>query len=111
MRFFLMQKVSLSTKENDCQQIMTMSSINKTVTFLLVFLCVLTFAFAQENLTGYWQPQIGINYKVSTNYSHNFSVAKRTFILRDSQTEFTIRQLDLVHFSNLKIQGNQSIGL
>lgn len=87
-----------------------MCSINRTVTCLLLLLCASTITQAQENLTGYWQPQIGVNYKVSNNYSHNFSVAKRTYTLRDSETEFTIRQLDLVHFSNLKIRGNQSVG-
>gem|GEM_PF-6919245 len=29
---------------------------------------------AQENTTGYWQPYIDVNYKVATNYKHNFSL-------------------------------------
>lgn len=87
-----------------------MYSTNQLVSWGLVLFLFSYVAKGQDNLTGYWQPQIGVNYKVSNNYSHNFSLAKRTFILRDSDTEFTIRQLDLAHFSNLKIRGNQSVG-
>lgn len=90
---------------------MTMCSTNHLVSWGLVLFLFSYVAQGQDNLTGYWQPQIGANYKVSNNYSHNFSLAKRTFILRDSDTEFTIRQLDLAHFSNLKIRGNQSVGI
>lgn len=89
---------------------MTMFSTKNLAGYWLLFLLMSYLACAQENLTGYWQPQIGVNYKVSDNYAHNFSLAKRTFILRDSETEFTIRQLDLAHFSNLKIRDNQSVG-
>jgi len=66
---------------------------------------------AQENLTGYWQPQVAFNYDVATNYSHNFSLAKRTYIFLEETSTFEVRQLDLAHFSNLKIAGNQSVGL
>lgn len=90
---------------------MTMCSTNQLVSWGLVLFLFSYVAQGQDNLTGYWQPQIGVNYKVSNNYSHNFSLAKRTFILRDSDTEFTIRQLDLAHFSNLRIRGNQSVGI
>ena len=88
-----------------------MCSTNQLVSWGLVLFLFSYVVQGQDNLTGYWQPQIGVNYKVSNNYSHNFSLAKRTFILRDSDTEFTIRQLDLAHFSNLKIRGNQSVGI
>lgn len=66
---------------------------------------------AQENLTGYFQPNIALNYKVTDNYKHNFSLAKRSFIFEDEASTFRVRQLDLVHFSNLKIRDNQSIAL
>lgn len=90
---------------------MTMYSTNQLVSWGLLLFLISYVAQGQDNLTGFWQPQIGVNYKVSNNYSHNFSLAKRTFILRESDAEFTIRHLDLAHFSDLKIQGNQSIGL
>ncbi|MFS4468725.1 DUF2490 domain-containing protein [Maribacter sp. 2210JD10-5] len=74
---------------------------------MFYMLCKLS---AQENLTGYWQPQLSLNYEVAKNYSHNFSLAKRSYVFRDETFLFDIRQLDLVHFSKLKVSGNQSLG-
>ncbi len=65
---------------------------------------------AQENLTGYWNPKISLNYNVSSNYSHNFSVEKRSYFYRNSDLQLNVRQIDLNHFSNLKTRDNQSIG-
>jgi len=66
---------------------------------------------AQESPTGFWQPSLAINYKVSGTYSHNFSIAKRSFILRDKEVLLAVRQLDLVHFSAWQLQDNQSVAL
>lgn len=65
---------------------------------------------AQDNLVGYWNPQVAINYDVSPNYSHNFSFENRSYLYRDSDVQLSIRQLDFNHFSGLKISDNQSIG-
>ncbi len=67
--------------------------------------------YAQENLTAYWQPSAAVNYAVSEIYSHNFSLQNRNYIFDDEETQLSVRQLDLVHFSNLKVQDNQSIAL
>ena len=85
-----------------------MSFIKKCLLLLLI-LCV-SAAWSQDDLVSYWQPGIAVNYKVTPGCEHNFSLTKRTFTYRDSQLQFDIRQLDLVHFSNLKILDNQSIG-
>ncbi|MFT5738571.1 MAG: hypothetical protein ACI9SG_002927 [Maribacter sp.] len=90
---------------------MTMSFIKHSYLFLLFFLCTSSVLEAQDNLTGYWQPDVGINYKVTPNYAHNFSLAKRSYILKEDQTQFAVRQLDVVHFSNLKIGTDKSFGL
>ncbi len=66
---------------------------------------------AQENLTGYWQPQFAVNYQVAGSYFHNFSVANRNYIYDDEEFTLKGRQLDLAHFSKLKIQDNQSVAL
>lgn len=89
---------------------MIMSFTKERSIFLLLFLSTSFITKAQDNLTGYWQPQVGINYDVAPNYAHNFSLAKRSFVLRNGQAELSVRQLDLAHFSNLKISGNQSVG-
>lgn len=77
---------------------------------LLPLLLLGHWAFGQRDLTGYWQPQVDVNYGVATNYSHNFSLAKRTYIYQQERSTFEVRQLDVVHFSNLKIAGDQSVG-
>lgn len=89
---------------------MTMYFTSVRYFYVVLFICTSFIIQAQDNLTGYWQPQIGLNYKVTSNYSHNFSFAKRTYTFRETNTEFTVRQLDLAHFSNLKIRDNQSVG-
>ena len=66
---------------------------------------------AQENFTAYWQPSIALNYMVSETYSHNFSLQNRNYIIDNEATQLNVRQLDLVHYSSLKLQDNQSIAL
>ncbi|WP_164674767.1 DUF2490 domain-containing protein [Flagellimonas maritima] len=68
-------------------------------------------SFSQENLTSYWQPQTAINYDVTKTYSHNFSVAKRSYLIDQGDYGFNVRQIDVVHFSNLKVADNKSVAL
>ena len=82
----------------------------RTFLFLLGFLYCNT-AWSQENITGFFQPKISVNSKVTKLYTLNFSLAQRNFIYNDSDIQFKTRQLDLVHFSKLKIKDNQSIAL
>lgn len=67
--------------------------------------------YAQENLTAYWQPSAALNYPVSETYSHNFALQNRNYIFDNEETQLSVRQVDLIHFSNLKVQDNQSIAL
>ena len=86
--------------------------IIKSRPWLICFFGSLWFpGMAQENLTGFWQPTFALNYTVSKNYSHNFSLQNRNFIYTDEAFDISVRQLDLGHFSNLKIAENQSIAL
>ncbi len=81
-----------------------------TVLFFLLWMgCVAT--VAQENLTSFWQSSAAVNYKVTKTYSHNFSFQNRNFIFDDEDFQLKVRQLDIGHFSNLKIKENQSIAL
>ena len=85
-----------------------------TMSYISLFIFSLLFrfgnlVFGQENFTGLFQPKIAINYKVSENYKHNFSVAQRNYFFRNEAYGISTRQLDLVHFSNLNISDNQSI--
>lgn len=87
-----------------------MSYITKWPSLLFILLFFGTIS-AQDNLTGYWQPQFAINYDVTGVYSHNFSVANRNYIIDDSEVLLKVRQIDLAHFSKLSIKDNQSIAL
>lgn len=78
---------------------------------LLFFFATLTSTLAQENLTGYWQPSIAVNYKVTETYTHNFSIQNRNYTFDDEEWQLNVRQLDFVHFSNLQVQDNQSVAL
>ena len=88
-------------------------SSTKCKTLFLFLILILIWALeakAQDNYTGYWQPQISLNYEVAPRYSHNFSLANRSYFYRDAQTDFSTRQLDLAHFSDYKTSFNTSIG-
>lgn len=85
---------------------MTMCFIRNTVVAAFLFLYGLL--QSQDNYTGYLEPNISLNYTVVDNYSHNFKVSQRSFLF-DDDFEFRARQLDVAHFSNLKIRDDQSI--
>ncbi|WP_343488114.1 DUF2490 domain-containing protein [Allomuricauda sp. d1] len=82
----------------------------KRVYLLILFLVALSL-HAQENFTSYLQPQVAINYKVSSFYTHNFSLENRNYTIESGESRFRVRHLHLAHFSNLKIKDNQSIAL
>jgi hypothetical protein len=86
-----------------------MSSIKRTC-LLFVFLAPSP-GFTQEDLTGFLQPQVSLNYSLTPAYSHNFSVTQRVFFLNIPQTSIPTRHIDLAHFSNFKLHGDRSIGL
>lgn len=76
-----------------------------------ILLFVFSSASAQDGFVGYWQPQLALNYKVSDNYSHNFLATQRNYIYQNDDLQLKVRQMDIGHFSQLKIRDNQSIGL
>jgi len=82
----------------------------KLLSFFALFLLLQTVS-GQENFTAYFQPQIAVNYKVAGLYYQNFSVLSRNYIYDREELLFKGRQLDITHFSNLKIRDNQSIAL
>lgn len=77
----------------------------------MVLFLITGLLYSQENLTAYWQPAFAMNYKVTETYSHNVSLQNRNYIFDDEETQLSVRHFDLVHFSNLKLQDNQSIAL
>ena len=78
---------------------------------LLILLTLVRSVFSQDNITVFWQPQAALTYKVSDDYGHNFGLANRNFIYNNGTEEFSVRQVDLSHFSKWTIKDNQSISL
>ncbi len=90
---------------------MTMFYISR-ITLNFFLLCSSPFILqSQDNKTGFWQPEISINYKVSPLYSQNFSLTNRNYIYQDQKTKLSVRQIDLVHFSTYKVDFNKSLGM
>ncbi|WP_422083208.1 DUF2490 domain-containing protein [Ulvibacterium sp.] len=64
-----------------------------------------------QNFTGYWEPEVALNYKVATNYSHNFSLDVRNYTYRTNDLQLRSRHLDIAHFSKLDIGNSQSLAI
>jgi hypothetical protein len=88
---------------------MTMFCIRKFLFWLLFLCCHLV--VSQDNFSGLFQPKISVNYEVSENYKHNFSIAQRNYFYRNETFKISTRQFDIVHFSNFKTKDNQSIAV
>jgi hypothetical protein len=83
------------------------------IKFFLVTICLGGFniLFAQNDITVYLQPELGFSYKVKEGYSHFHSLQIRNYGYRDNEVQLKTRQIDLVHFSNWKLNLNQSLAL
>lgn len=77
----------------------------------MVFSFCSTLFYGQDRFTTYLQPQIAVNYKVSSFYSHNFGLENRNYLIEEGNTEFRVRHLHFSHFSNLQLKGDQSIAI
>ena len=86
-------------------------TISSTKWLSLFFFFGLAVVSAQDNLTGYWQTQFAIDYDVTPLYSHNFSVINRNYVVQEGESKIKTRHLDVVHFSKINVQNNQSIAL
>lgn len=87
-----------------------MSFIRESFLFPLVLLITSFSLQSQDNRTVYWQPDMSVNHDVSPLYSQNFSLTNRNYLYQDQKVKLTVRQLDLAHFSNLKIDFDKSLG-
>ncbi|MEX0290299.1 MAG: DUF2490 domain-containing protein [Flavobacteriaceae bacterium] len=79
--------------------------------FFFLFLFSHCLIRAQDDIIVYWQPAVALNYDVATNYSHNLSLSNRNYLVEGKEFVLRTRQIDIAHFSKLKIRDNQSLGL
>ena len=75
------------------------------------FLICAHIVLAQDDFAFFWEPQLAVNYKVKNDYYHNFTLANRNVVYSNNDLDLTVRQVDIRHFSKLKVQDNQSISL
>ncbi|NNF19252.1 MAG: DUF2490 domain-containing protein [Flavobacteriaceae bacterium] len=78
---------------------------------LFLFLCGMLTSKAQENLQGFWEPEIEVNYDLGKGYSHNFALATRFYTYDDNALTLRTRQLEIGHFSDFKIRANQNFAV
>ncbi len=100
--------VILKKYESRFHRTMTTYYTRNLCTLLVISIC--SNVHCQDDFTGYFEPDISLNYEVSKNYGHNFKVSQRSYLYEDD-FGFRARQLDFSHFSSLKIGFDQSIAL
>ncbi|MEO1011003.1 MAG: DUF2490 domain-containing protein [Bacteroidota bacterium] len=80
--------------------------------FLLGYaLLIVQYLKSQDKVIGYWEPEVALNYKVGSNYAHNFSMDMRQYTYEDSDLGLRARHLDLSHFSKFTVGSQQSLAL
>lgn len=77
----------------------------------LVLLLVMASSQAQEKFIAYFEPSIGLDYDVTSTYTHSFGIDNRTFIYRHGEIVYYVKQLELSHLSELQIHPKYALGL
>lgn len=81
-----------------------------------VLMASLTFLYtaaaqSQSNFNGYFEPAVELSYQVSSTYSHSFALENRNIIYRDHKVGYTIKQIDISHFSEYQWNAAYAVGL
>lgn len=69
------------------------------------------FGFSQKHLEMFTENIFSINHDFSDTYSTNFELGTRAFLYTNQETLFKTRQLELSHFSTLRLNLKSSISL
>lgn len=75
----------------------------------LVTLLICGSGISQDNFETLGESSFALDHKVSNSYSYNFAARSRYFLYEDDAATLTNRQIDIVHFSTLKLNYNRSI--
>ncbi|MGS2725457.1 DUF2490 domain-containing protein [Psychroserpens sp. BH13MA-6] len=79
-----------------------------------VFLCFLfwsTISLAQKDTEVFHEHDWTFRHGFSKNYSANFELSSRAYVVENSNAQYRLRQLQVGHFSTLKLDLKQSIAL
>ncbi|WP_203296265.1 DUF2490 domain-containing protein [Luteirhabdus pelagi] len=74
---------------------------------LLLFFCNLANG---QNFTSYFEPELELEYTITSRYSHSFGVENRNYLYDKQTLNYIVKQIDVSHFSNFSF-GNNAIGL
>jgi len=58
--------------------------------------------FSQNDLIAFFEPSFAVNHKVNDSYKVNFATVARNYMYRNSETEFTVRHLQLAHIDQIR---------
>ena len=78
---------------------------------LLGLLFVSLTLYGQSTFDGYMQSQFVLDYKVLPLYSHTNGVELQNTFVTENESFWRVQQIDVYHFSQLKILDNQSIAV
>ena len=81
--------------------------------FFSIVLVVLgtTILFGQNKFNGFYEPYIKLDYDVSKNFSQEFILEERTIWYDDESFKFDVKQIDLAHFSKLKLSDKNAVAV
>ncbi len=78
--------------------------------FFLLLLCCFDIV-AQNDFEALGESSFAVNHKVSQNYGINIALRSRYYLYKNDELTITQRQLDLVHFSNFKLNYKYDLSL
>lgn len=86
---------------------MSISCIKRFTVLFALLLC--GSGMSQDNFEALGESGFALDHKISNVYSYNFAARSRYYVYQDESTTLKNRQIDLVHFSTLKLNYNRSI--
>lgn len=86
---------------------MSISCIKRFTVLFALLIC--GSGISQDNFEALGESGFAVDHKISNVYSYNFAVRSRYYVYQDEATTLKNRQIDLVHFSTLRLNYNRSI--
>ncbi|WP_194852301.1 DUF2490 domain-containing protein [Nonlabens antarcticus] len=83
----------------------------KQIVSFVICLILTQYVQSQDNFSSFSESEIGIEYDVTSQYSHSFGIENRNIIYENGDLTYTVKQIDISHISTLAIAGNKNIGL
>lgn len=82
-----------------------------TVSLVLLTFVYWTASHSQSDFSAFFEPAVELSYQVSSTYSHSFAIENRNVIYRDHKLEYTVKQIDISHFSEYQWNASNTLGL